>query len=593
MRGPLRTCVCVASAFIALIGSVLIASAGGEVLAARTWHVSTSGSDSAAGTSSAPLRTISSAVSRAASGDTIEVRGGTYRESVQVYNKTLHIRSTSGQRATLDGSTSVGGFVASGGDWYASNWTTQFAQSTGDMVGSRREAAYPDQVFVDGAPLAQVLSRDAVVRGTFFHDTAADRIWIGTDPGGRLVEASNRSWAIYLNRANGSTLTNISVRRYATTEADLAAIRAHANNLTLTGVVSEYNAFNGVSMMGSNIVIKDGRFNDNGYIGVHGHLVNGVVVESSAVLRNNREQFDPRHSGSGMKFTNTTNIVVRRSDVSFNSGPGIWTDISSSGITVANNLVTDNLRSGIQIELSNNSTIAGNAAINNGEAGIWILESQNAAVWHNAVVDNEHEISVLEGPRRDVQNVSVRNNILGRSAPLRDSLPLLRVDDWTENRSAAQMTTSANHNAYWRAQTSVAPVAVRWARWPQSLLLTKSVPTSAGHDANSTERTGAGGLPVRDASSFDYRPNSSVPTGEALTAAVATALGLTAGQRLQIGPTAATPRNGSSTSSPGVPAPTPTTTPTTTPRPTPIAGPLTSVSQAADGWRPAVRQSRG
>lgn len=549
---------------MALAAASLVAS--GEARAARIWYVSTSGNDGAPGTSGAPLRTIEQAVSNAASGDTIEVGGGVYNESVQVFNKAVHIRSVAGQRATLDGAVAISGFVASGGDWYSPNWTTEFAVNTGPMVGSRAEAAYPDQVFIDGAPLTQVLSRDAVVPGTFFHETGANRIWVGSDPSGRLLEASNRSWAIYLNRANGSSLTDITVRRYATDGSDLAAIRVQGRDHTLTGVVSEYNAYSGLSVIGSNITIRNGRFNDNGYIGLHGHQLNGVTVDDSSITRNNRELFNNKHSGSGLKVTNASNVVVRRNHVAANAGPGIWTDDSSSAITVVGNHVTDNARSGIQIELSTDATIAGNVSMNNGEAGIWMLESQNAAVWHNALVDNEHEISVLEGPRRDVQNISLRNNILGRSAPVRGSLPLLRVDDWTENRSAAQMTTSSNHNLYWRAQASVAPVVSRWARWPQPLEMSATIASAVGHDGNSTEREG-GRLPIRSAANADYRPDSTVPAGEPLSAAVATALGLAPGASLPIGPTAATSGSGSTTPppSPGSPPPVPSPGPENNP----------------------------
>ncbi|MFE6743536.1 right-handed parallel beta-helix repeat-containing protein, partial [Streptomyces tubercidicus] len=47
-----------------------------------TYYVSTSGSDSAAGTSAAPLKTINAAAQKAQPGDTVLVRSGTYREEV-------------------------------------------------------------------------------------------------------------------------------------------------------------------------------------------------------------------------------------------------------------------------------------------------------------------------------------------------------------------------------------------------------------------------------------------------------------------------------------------------------------------------------
>ena len=110
----------------------------------------------------------------------------------------------------MEGARAVTGFVASGGDWYAGGWTTEWRKTTGLFIHPNRpEAAYPDQVFLDGTPQRQVLSRSAVVPGTFYHDRAADRLWIGHDPTGKLVEASDLSYALYFNNADGSRLTNV------------------------------------------------------------------------------------------------------------------------------------------------------------------------------------------------------------------------------------------------------------------------------------------------------------------------------------------------------------------------------------------------
>jgi hypothetical protein len=53
--------------------------------------VSLSGSNSNAGTITAPLRTVEKAFSVATSGTTIYVRGGTYPDSVQIYNRTYSV----------------------------------------------------------------------------------------------------------------------------------------------------------------------------------------------------------------------------------------------------------------------------------------------------------------------------------------------------------------------------------------------------------------------------------------------------------------------------------------------------------------------
>ncbi len=65
--------------------------------AGATIHVSPTGSDTAAGTSTNPVRTLARAVSMATSGSTVLLRGGTYRESVQVYGKDVDIVGAPGR----------------------------------------------------------------------------------------------------------------------------------------------------------------------------------------------------------------------------------------------------------------------------------------------------------------------------------------------------------------------------------------------------------------------------------------------------------------------------------------------------------------
>lgn len=522
------------------IGIVVPVLSDSAVSAARTIHVAPWGNDSGSGSSGSPYGTIEHAVRQARSGDTISLRGGTYNESVQIYNKRVMIKSADGERAVLDGAVPVTGFRKSGGDWYANNWKKQFSRTQGPMVSSAQpEAAYPDQVFLNGVPLRQVLKRWKVVPGTFYHDTAGDRIWIGDNPTGKTVEASNLSWALYFNRANGSSLRDVTIRRYATEGADMGAVRAYANNLVLSGVTIELNAFSGVSAMGQNIVIRDSRFIDNGYLGVHAHQVDTFVVERSAVLGNNKAGFDAWHAAGGLKVTEGWGITVRDSDVSRNDGPGIWTDIDTRYVTVARNMVEGNGRSGIQIELTQNVNVVSNVTLDNGEAGIWVLESPDVAVYHNASYRNETELRVLEGPRRDLRNIVIRNNILGEGRA--DQQALLMVDDWTENRSFEQMGVTSNYNAFWLPVSSPTDYISRWARWPQNLALNRNLAqsrNSVGQEMNSVITTVETNPFIRNAATGDYRGQSHLRRGAPVRGSMASALGVASGTRLRIGPVA-------------------------------------------------------
>ena len=133
--------------------------------------VSTTGKDTAAGTTSAPLRTLGRAISVAASGRTIVLRGGTYHEAVRIpSNKKLTIQSWSGEAVWLDGSIAVSGWVRDGATWRHDGWTYQFDHSPTDTRGAPDNtadhwrylnaeypmAAHPDQIWIDGVALRQV-----------------------------------------------------------------------------------------------------------------------------------------------------------------------------------------------------------------------------------------------------------------------------------------------------------------------------------------------------------------------------------------------------------------------------------------------------
>ncbi|MFN3258229.1 MAG: right-handed parallel beta-helix repeat-containing protein [Ilumatobacter sp.] len=532
------------SGFLAAVAMGLVAIApvrdqtppvnDGPLLYVAPW-----GDDAADGSVDDPFRTINIAVHRAQSGTTVVLRGGTYRESVQIYGKAVHLRSEVGERAVLDAAVPVEGWEPQGDDWSSPGWTRQFysERSGADVARTRPEAGYPDQVFLDGRPLVQVLRRDDVEPGTFFHDTAADRLWIGDDPSGRLVEASTASYAFYFHRADGSSLTDVTVRRYATERRHMAAIRAYSDDLVLDGLIVEHNARIGVSAMGSGIVLRDSRVVDNGHMGVHGNRLDTFVVERVGVHGNNKVGFDPFHSASGIKVTSSTGVTIRDSHVSRNGGPGIWTDLDTRYVTIVRNLVEANGRAGVEVELSQFVNVLSNVVLGNGEAGIWVLESSDVQVLHNASFANTNAIEVEDGPRADVGNVRIKNNTVGDVRP--GSKAVIDVNDWTGERSAAQMGVVLDHNAYWMPDGGSPPHLLRWAQWPASFGFAAdddALRRLSGRSAGSVVSRASTNPFVGTTGPYDYRLPLVFGAGVPLRGSAAAALGLDDGTRLPPGP---------------------------------------------------------
>lgn len=113
-------------------------------------HVSTAGSDAAAGTASAPFRTINHAAALARAGDTVVVHGGEYREWVRPRRgglsdtRRVTYEAASGEHVVIKGSERVA-------DWQ-------------DAGGGVWRADVPNALFGDFNPFAELIRGDWIVR---------------------------------------------------------------------------------------------------------------------------------------------------------------------------------------------------------------------------------------------------------------------------------------------------------------------------------------------------------------------------------------------------------------------------------------------
>ncbi|WP_456503586.1 right-handed parallel beta-helix repeat-containing protein [Arthrobacter sp. UYCu723] len=461
--------------------------------------VASSGSDTASGRIGAPLRTLQQAVRSAPAGGTIVLRGGDYHESVMPENnKKLIIQNYPGEAAWLDGSEVIKGWTKSGNAWVRADWNTNFDASPTYRRGAADNtvpgwsfisalhpmAAHPDQVWIGGAAQKQVGSRGAVTAGTFYVDLAGKRLYVGSDPASQTVRASTLNKAISL-RADGSVLRGVGVRRYAPSVPDMGAIEVSqlAANGLVENVVTTDNATTGLTVGAPNVDLRRVTSSNNGFLGIHSVYADHLLADGVRVTNNNTEHFNQTPAAGGYKITRSRDVTVTNSAFLNNDGTGLWMDESVYNLAVTNNVISDNRRHGLVVEISDTAVVANNRMRGNARNGVYLINTGHVAVWNNTIVGNQNGIHVAQDQRsaanrgtaghdpRQVnpdptmpwisQDIRISNNIV--SAGPDAAGQLLAVVDQTGKKTGQQMGVVVNGNLYHRSSAAAQPSLFSWA----------------------------------------------------------------------------------------------------------------------------------
>lgn len=463
-----------ATAGSAAVGSTRYAVPSGAVYAVAK------GTRTGAGTASNPYGSAAYAVEKAPTGSTIVLRGGTYRESVYIgFNRKLTIQSYPSEAVWFDGSSPVSGWTKSGSTWVA-NWNQSFDRrvsfnanldETARFTDSRNPlAGYPEQVWIDGKPLRQVGSAEQVTNGTFFADTSAKRLVIGSDPSGRRVEASTLARAIQVQGA-GTTLRGFGVQRYATTLNMMGAVTAEVDGTTLENLVVRDNATIGVYAWNDNQTLNKLTVTGNGMLGIGANGTHNLRITNSVVSGNNTQAFKPAPVSGGMKLSRIDKGLVSGNVVADNDSAGVWFDVSSYDLTVTGNRVTGNSTTGVQVEISEKALIADNY-ISGNDIGLQISNSGSVQVWNNAIDGVKRALSFTHDSRRQevsslaskipwvMKNITLRNNAISYSTS--GSCPML-TQDYSQKMYGNDFGLSLDGNVYHRASDSAPSNFACWA----------------------------------------------------------------------------------------------------------------------------------
>ena len=544
------------------VGSASYAAPGGAI------YVATNGNDSSAGTASAPVKTINRGLAIAPAGGTVVVRGGVYRETLTI-GKQVTLQNYPKEAVWLDGSTPVSGWVADGSTWRKDGWNTRFDHSPTYTQGAPDNtsqyyqflntstypmAAHPDQVFIDGAPLQQVKSKSQVKGGTFYLDECSSRLYIGSNPSGKTVEASTIIKAMNVRAAN-SVVRGIGVRRYSPSVFHLAAITIEQPGVTFENVVVADSATTGISVLKENTTLNQVTTTGSGMLGIHGRFADKLKLTKVLSTKNNDEHFNIAPVSGGLKIGQSRGITVTASKFSGNYGHGFWQDLSVYDSVFRQSDFSDNVGTGLFLEISAKAVVGDNTFARNKEFGIKVNNTSNVKIWNNTFVGNGRPLNIVQDNRRNTNKndaavdpriawpdpampwtlgpVTIRNNVVANSTSAANCL--LCVEDYSKTKSAEQMGISANSNVYGRPSASLPNWIAIWSRGnvnpnPHVFTTLAALQSTTGQESKGKEFVGAS---IVD-SSLNLTSTVSGQAGsiaEALPSDVASAIGRSAGTK--------------------------------------------------------------
>ncbi|WP_326967266.1 right-handed parallel beta-helix repeat-containing protein [Arthrobacter sp. CG_A4] len=395
----------------------------------------------------------------------------------------------------FDGSRPVQNWAPSGNFWVASGWTARFDASPtytrGASDGTAANwtfvnrahpmAAHPDQVWIDGRAVTQVQGLSQLRPGTFFADYATQKLYLGTNPAGHSVRASDISKAATVQGA-GSIVRGVGFQRFAPSIPDMGAVTAEREGVTIENVTVIDNAGTGIHAVGANITFRNITLARNGMLGGSASTADNFKATGVLSYGNNTELFNQSPVSGGFKVTRSRS--VRFSDSLFvrNSGPGLWMDESVYNGVVTHNDMVANKGHGLIMEISAKFVVANNVITGNSGNGIKLNDTSNVDVWNNTLSGNGRNLNIVQDTRRAsnrstpghdprqafpdptmtwiTSNITVRNNIVAGGS----GNCLLCVEDYSHQFSAEQLKISANGNVYQRPSAGSPAWAVVWSR---------------------------------------------------------------------------------------------------------------------------------
>lgn len=340
-------------------------------------------SDDNPGTGAKPFKTIGRGVKELKPGDTLTVRGGTYREAVELdlvgsAENPITIQAAHGQVVTLKGSEVVKGWVKDGDIWRKEGWTkeyvtSRFAKGTRLISPNVMEVFQQDGIRGEAVVLLRVGTPEELRQGKCFWDeqTGVITIWPydrdgDYDPNRNGVEVPVRGRAITVGR-RFVTLKGFSMRQFgmcAVTNWPAASL--FGADCRMEDCILTWSDFGGLNASGFRHVMRRCEGSYCGNTGLGAGVGEEILIEQCTFTHNNFWRYSPGWHGGAAKLIPWFNkSVVRNCEFAYSYGPGLWLDGSCNDSILEGNHCHDNEGPGIMVEISRGCIVRNNICHNN------------------------------------------------------------------------------------------------------------------------------------------------------------------------------------------------------------------------------------
>ena len=327
-------------------------------------------------TEAKPCPSIKNAHDKAANGDPIIVKGGTYTNvgntlSGTTWGSEMFITKAGIQLYAAPGETVIfdGAINAIQNTWTTEGnykWTAYVPRPCGNGFGitfctesgadnvNGTDSVYPynvgkyiDQVWVDGSKLQEVAKKTDLTDGRFFVDRTNNRVYLtkaDRDAAQNEVAVCNRGDFITVHGADVD-LAGFTVKRYCNSPAKAAMLDVgpDADRFSIHDVVMD-DATIAFFMQGtSSNALEDASvehitITDMNWMGINLMYNTGVVFDAVRITGMDPwDEYSSSPTSGAIKTSRISHSIVKNSHFGNNSGQGVWYDQSNFDADVFNN----------------------------------------------------------------------------------------------------------------------------------------------------------------------------------------------------------------------------------------------------------------